>query len=162
MAPGGLELPGAVFMGKERTRMIRRCTESDLDAVMAIWLESNVDAHGFIPAEYWEGNFPAVRAMLPEAEVFVYQDESSGRVCGFIGLTGGEVQGIFVEGPDRSRGIGKQLLDFVKERRDRLALHVYQKNLRAADFYRREGFRVQESGVDEDTGEKDWKMVWQR
>ena len=34
--------------------MIRRMQFTDLDKVSQIWLESNKEAHGFIPAEYWE------------------------------------------------------------------------------------------------------------
>ena len=32
--------------------MIRRMQFTDLDKVSQIWLESNKEAHGFIPAEY--------------------------------------------------------------------------------------------------------------
>lgn len=52
--------------------------------------------------------------------------------------------------------MGRQLLDHVKTSRGQLRLQVYRKNLRAAAFYRREGFRVLEEGVDPETGEADF------
>ena len=38
--------------------------------------------------------------------------------------------------------------------RYKLYLNVYQKNARAISFYKREGFEIQHSGLDEATGEK--------
>ena len=59
-----------------------------------------------------------------------------------------------------SGGVGRQLLDHVKTSRWQLRLQVYRKNLRAAAFYRREGFRVLEEGVDPETGEAELLMEW--
>lgn len=53
-------------------------------------------------------------------------------------------------------------LDFVKEKKTKLSLNVYQKNTRAIRFYQREGFQIQCEGLDEATGEKDYEMVWKR
>ena len=60
----------------------------------------------------------------------------------------------------QSQGIGKRLLDFVKERKEFLRLGVYQKNERAVQFYKREGFQIESENVDEDTGEKEYIMTW--
>ena len=37
-----------------------------------------------------------------------------------------------------------------------------KKNIPAISFYQREGFEIQDSGMDEATGEKDYGMVWQQ
>ena len=47
--------------------MIRRMEARDLEAVASIWLASNLEAHSFIPAEYWRGNYEAVKAALAQA-----------------------------------------------------------------------------------------------
>lgn len=52
------------------------------------------------------------------------------------------------------------MLDFVKESRTQLSLNVYQKNTRAIHFYQREGFEIQNEGLDEATDEKDYVMTW--
>ena len=49
--------------------MIRRAEPSDLGAVLRIWLDANLDAHAFIPAEYWQGCRGLVQEMLPQAEI---------------------------------------------------------------------------------------------
>ena len=141
--------------------MIDRLREGELDQVMSIWLEANKEAHGFVAPEYWEKNFAAVRATLPQAEVCVSRD-SKGRAEGFIGLEGDYIAGIFVRSGAQSRGIGGQLLEFVKSSRDRLTLNVYQKNTRAVKFYRREGFELQREQIDENTGETEYRMLWKR
>lgn len=48
------------------------------------------------------------------------------------------MEGIFVREDVRSRGIGKQLLDYAKEIKSSIRLSVYQKNTRAIAFYQRE------------------------
>ena len=77
-------------------------------------------------------------------------------------IPGQYMEGIFVRDEMQSQGIGKLLLNFVKEKKTKLYLNVYQKNTRAIHFYQREGFEIQREGLDEVTGEKDYVMVWQR
>ena len=33
--------------------MIRKMKPADLDAIMEIWLSSNLDAHSFVGRQYW-------------------------------------------------------------------------------------------------------------
>ena len=80
----------------------------------------------------------------------------------FIGLNEDFIEGIFVRDNVRSRGVGRELLDYVKDRRNQLMLGVYQKNLRAIRFYQREEFFVRQEGVDGNTGEKEYTMLWRR
>ena len=138
--------------------MIRKLQKTDIMKVADIWLDTNIKAHNFIPAKYWESYYEPVKEMLLQAEVYVY--ENNGEIQGFIGLNGEYVEGIFVCDKLQSQGIGKLLLDFVNESRTELSLHVYQKNIRAIRFYQREGFEIQSEGMDEDTGEKDYVMTW--
>ena len=140
--------------------MIRRMGEGDLEAVAAIWLDANREAHDFIPASYWLGHFEEVRTALAQAEVWVFEAEAQTEISGFIGLQEDYIAGIFVRREARSGGVGRQLLDHVKAGRRQLRLQVYRKNLRAAAFYRREGFYVLEEGVDPETGEAELLMEW--
>lgn len=140
--------------------MIRPFKAADLDAVMDLWLSANLDAHDFIPAEYWKRNVPAVRKMIPEAEVYV--SERQGAVNGFVGLTGEYIAGIFVQKSARRGGVGAELLGIAKGRRDQLVLSVYQKNRPAVRFYEREGFHVTSCETDEETGEEALIMSWTR
>ena len=140
--------------------MIRALRTSDMDRVASIWLETNLQAYSFIPAEYWKSNLEYVREALPLAEVHVYEDAQG--VQGFIGLNGDHVEGLFVAAGMQSHGIGKQLMDHVKRRRDALTLEAYRKNVDAVRFYQREGFTLQNEDLDESTGEMEYSMQWRR
>ena len=70
--------------------------------------------------------------------------------------------GIFVNKNNQSRGIGKQLLDYVKEIKETLNLSVYQKNIRAISFYQREQFVIQSEHIYNDNSEKEFIMTWSK
>lgn len=137
--------------------IIRSMTENDIDRVMWIWLETNTKAHGFIEESYWRNQYDNVKKMIPESEVYVC--EMSGDVIGFIGLSENYIAGIFVVFEYQSRGIGKRLLDYAKELKPELRLHVYQKNCRAVSFYQKEDFVIKSEHIDENTGETEFLMI---
>lgn len=140
--------------------MIRELRKVDINKVAEIWLDTNIKAHYFISAQYWKSNFELVKELLLQATVYVYEDKQE--IQGFIGLSNEYIEGIFVSAEMQSQGIGKILLNYVKGKRNKLILNVYQKNTRAISFYQREGFEIQYSGLDEATGEKDYVMAWQQ
>lgn len=139
--------------------MIRKMQNIDINRVADIWLKTNLKAHYFIPEQYWTSNYELVKEMLLQAEVYVYEDDKM--IQGFIGINDEYIEGIFVSDEMQSRGIGKMLLDYIKDKKDRLQLKVYQKNVRAMSFYQREGFTIQSESMDEFTGEKEYVMNWE-
>ena len=138
--------------------MIRKLQNVDINKVVDIWLKTNLEAHDFIPGQYWTSNYEAVKKMLPQAEVYVYEDNNI--IQGFVGVRDEYIEGFFVSDKMKSHGIGKALLDYIKDKKARLQLNVYQKNVRAMSFYQREGFTIQSEGLDEFTGEKEYVMEW--
>ena len=138
--------------------MIRKMEKEDLDRISKIWLDTNIKAHDFIPAQYWEKNYEPAREMLPQAEVYVW--EENGQIQGFAGLYEEYIAGIFVPEQAQSKGIGGQLLNYIKGRKPYLSLKVYQKNIRAVKFYKREGFQIKKESADQETGEKEYTMEW--
>ena len=139
--------------------MIRELQRDDINKVADIWLDTNIKAHHFIPAQYWKSNFESVKEALSYAEVYVYEHDRE--IQGFIGLNNEYIEGIFVSDEMQSKGIGKDLINYAKDKRNKLRLNVYQKNTGAISFYQREGFEIQHSGLDEATGEKEYAMVWE-
>lgn len=140
--------------------MIRELRKVDINKVAEIWLDTNIKTHYFISAQYWKSNFELVKELLLQATVYVYEDKQE--IQGFIGLSNEYIEGIFVSAEMQSQGIGKILLNYVKGKRNKLILNVYQKNTRAISFYQREGFEIQCSGFDESTKEKEYVMEWQQ
>lgn len=49
-----------------------------------------------------------------------------------------------------------------KEFKTKLKLSVYQGNEKAIKFYLREKFSIQSESVDDNTGEKEFIMIWKR
>lgn len=146
-------------MGKN---MIRKLTDNDLETVMKIWLETNREAHAFIPEKYWQDNYAKVKEILPEAKVYVFEEEKTKQLLGFIGLMKNYIAGLFVIKTRQSQGTGKQLMDYVKKKYSALTLTVYQKNPRALAFYQRENFIIQAESIDNGTNEKEFVMVWKK
>lgn len=142
--------------------MIRLFRKEDITPVMKIWLDSNINAHNFIAKEYWTKHYAEVKELLPQAEVYVYEEDETHQIVGFIGLVNEYIAGIFVTGAAQSKGIGKKLLDYVKEVKADLTLDVYQKNERALSFYQREHFRIQSITNDENTNEKEYQLNWSK
>lgn len=89
--------------------MIREFKKTDTEQVMQIWLNGNVDAHPFIPKEYWESHFEMVQKQIVQAEVYVYEENNI--VHGFIGMQEDYIAGIFVRKDYRGQGIAGHLLN---------------------------------------------------
>ena len=140
--------------------MIRKSEKSDTDKIADIWLNTNIRAHGFIPACYWKSNFTSVKEMLSTAEIYVYEDETENKILGFIGLDGDYIAGIFISHESQSKGIGSSLLNFIKTMREQLTLNVYKKNMQAVEFYLKADFKIQQENTDKNTSEKEYLMIW--
>ncbi len=138
--------------------MIRKFRKTDISRIADIWLDANIKAHYFIPSQYWKDNFELVKEMFLQAEIYVYEDKN--QIQDFIGLDNCYIAGIFVCSEAQSLGIGKRLLDFAKSIKEQLSLSVYQKNTRAIKFYQRENFMIKCEETDNDTGEKEYFMIW--
>lgn len=140
--------------------MIRPFEPRDLDALMSIWLHTNIQAHAFVPEAYWRDHESEVRAMLPQAELYVFAPDGADEPAAFIGMTGDYIAGLFVKAGFQSRGIGAQLLRHVKGFKPTLRLNVYKENARAVAFYLREGFVPESEGLAD--GVPEITMVWRR
>lgn len=119
--------------------MIRELRKADINIVADIWLDTNIKAHYFIPAQYWKRNLELVKELLLQATVYVYEDNYE--IQGFIGMNGEYIEGIFVSEAMQSQGIGKILLNYVKNKRSKLLLNVYQKKYRPYLFIREKDLR---------------------
>lgn len=140
--------------------MIRKLRESDLSAVMKIWLDTNIKSHNFVSKEYWTSNYEMVKEIIPKSEIYVYEEDDTNLIDGFIGLLDSYLAGLFVKDTAQSKGIGKQLLDYAKSIKSEMTLSVYQKNIRAIHFYQREQFQIQSENIDDNTNEKEFIMIW--
>ncbi len=140
--------------------MIRKFREEDTVKVMTIWTKGNFEAHSFIDKDYWLLNFNKVKdEYLKKAETYVYVDNDE--IKGFISLLNNYFIGaLFVRKEYRRQGIGRKLVNFVKDKYDKLELQVYEKNVSAMLFYSSLGFVNKKIQIDEETNEKEYVMEW--
>ncbi len=141
--------------------MIRNWQNDDLSPLLTLWLESTIFAHPFIAEKYWQDSEKLVREVyLPSAQTWVWEEH--GTLQGFVSVMETQFIGaLFVRPTTVRRGIGKALLDHVKQHFSALSLEVYQKNERAVNFYHAQGFRIEDSAWQEDTQSPTWIMNWQ-
>lgn len=140
--------------------MIRTLQNKDINEVARIWLNSNIQAHDFIPSQYWHDQYEMVKEEISKVEVYVCEDND--KILGFVGLNDDYLAGIFIRQDIQSKGIGKTLMNFVKGIKEQINLSVYQKNERAIKFYQREGFVIQSENIDHYTNEKEYRMIWKK
>lgn len=141
--------------------MIRRSTEEDRDGVIAVWLETSLVAHCFVPATYWQMHVGEMRDVyLPKSETFVFIDEESGRIVGFISVVDHYIAALFVLPSFQGRGIGCKLIDAVLGLNDYWELKVYSENRASVRFYKNRGFKSVEERLDGMTGHRELKMVY--
>ena len=140
--------------------MIRKFRSDDMDRVMQLWYTGNIDAHDFIPMDYWGAHCDAVRDMMRQADIYVY--EIGGTIQGFAGMTGNYLAGIFVDKHHRSMGIGQSLIVHIKEQYPSFTVEVYRENRRAIEFYLREGFSIIAGEIDQDTGKYEFTLSWSK
>lgn len=142
--------------------MIRKFRECDTTKVMTIWTKGNFYAHDFIDKDYWLLNFNKVKdEYLMKSDTYVYVE--NGEIKGFISaLENGYIGALFVKLECQRQGIGRKLVNYCKERYDRLILNVYEKNINAILFYVAMGFVNTKIQINEETNEKEYIMEWNK
>ncbi len=139
--------------------MIREMIAEDTERVGEIWLEASLQAHHFVPAEFWRADHRVmVDEILPAAKGYVHL--TGGVIDGFITSRDGVIFCLFVDPARQNRGIGRSLLEHVQSRSKALRLTVYAENAGARRFYERHGFRSVGSSVCRYTGRPELIMTW--
>lgn len=95
---------------------------------------------------------------LPNSETYLAIE--NGKIAGFVAMTENFLAAIFVENQIQGKGIGKRLLNFVKNTRTLIQLKVYKKNTKTIEFYKSQGFKVISDNKEEKTGEYEFLMEW--
>ncbi|OWU83415.1 GNAT family acetyltransferase [Oceanicola sp. 22II-s10i] len=138
---------------------VRRAGPVDVPAMAAI-ANAWVDETDWMPRDMPpEGITRFIRDALPEREIWVAGEP----VCGYLSLDPVTLRigALYVR--ERGRGVGKTLMDRVKDGRDMLWLHTHVPNLDAQRFYRREGFaEVSRHAAEPPETVPEIRMEWRR
>jgi putative acetyltransferase len=139
--------------------VIRPAASSDIDAIVTVWLEASIQAHQFVPEEFWRSQASSIRdRYLPSADSYV--DERRGEVMGFVSLVRNRLAALFVAPGHQNSGIGTALLCHSQSLRQALEVSVYADNERALRFYAGRGFVRVGQRVDDVTGAREVVMCW--
>jgi ribosomal protein S18 acetylase RimI-like enzyme len=125
--------------GSSADPVIRRARLVDQPVLAALWRRAIEPEHAYLgPERLSQEHTRLTTTYLPACTVWLAQSD---RVLGFVALRpDAEIAGLFVDPAAQGRGIGRALLNHV---RDRGALHleVAAPNFTARHFYQRYGFR---------------------
>jgi len=146
--------------------MIRQYTDSDVDAVVAIWRSASELAHPFLSSEFLDKEEGNVRDVYPKfAEIWVKEieiPETGIKVIGFIALIGNEVGAIFLNPDHHGQGIGRALMDTAINIKGDVTVDVFKQNEIGRRFYDGYGFKAVKEYLHEPTGQATITMAFKK
>lgn len=120
--------------------MIRKHTPEDAPTILDIWYQASSLAHPFLNHTFVEQVKIAMRDMyIPGSETWVYEENN--KILGFISMMDNEIGGLFVLPYNQGKGIGSQLVNFIKPFHDSLEVEVFDKNSIGRGFYNKLEFK---------------------
>jgi putative acetyltransferase len=114
----------------------------DYPRVLEVWEASVRATHHFVAASDIDIFRPMVQGALPHLELACMRD-TDGIVVGFIAVTHGKIEMLFIHPDWRGHGVGKQLVNFALTTLGATKVDVNEQNEQALGFYLRMGFVVE-------------------
>lgn len=131
--------------------MIRRASAADAPRLIEIWERSVRASHRFLDEAAIQGLLPDVRTYLTSgADLWVLAEDDV--VTGFMGLTAGKIDALFLAPEATGRGGGRQFVSFARALRGDLTVDVNEQNPEAQRFYENCGFVVTGRSDTDDAG----------
>jgi len=145
--------------------VIRRCTDADLAAILAIVNDAAQAYRGHIPADRWHEPYMPEEELRHElgAGVVFWGWEESGKLVGIMGLQDVAdvtlIRHAYVATAARRTGIGGKLLAFLLDRTSRpVLIGTWAAATWAIRFYEQHGFRVVSLAEKERLLRKYWRI----
>ena len=143
--------------------MISQCTDEELPLVNTIINESAQAYQGIIPVDRWHEPYMSMEEMNAEIAkgVCFYGHYLDGDLVGVMGLQDVKdvtlIRHAYVLTKFRSRGIGRQMLEHLKQLTTRsILIGTWRAATWAIEFYQKNGFRL----VDEEEKNRLLKTYW--
>lgn len=129
--------------------MIRKCEDSDFEAIYSIINDAATAYRGVIPADRWKEPYMPQEELRHEMEngVVFWGYEEKGELSGVMGIQDVEdvtlIRHAYVRTTRRGRGIGSTLLSKLRELTDRpVLIGTWADAVWAVGFYEKHGFRL--------------------
>jgi putative acetyltransferase len=110
-------------------------------SLFRIWRDAVEATHHFLSVE--DRNFFShlVREQYLPATQFTVAVDEADRPVAFLGMTGAKIDALFVAPDQHGRGIGRRMIEHVRQGQPKLSVDVNEQNEGAVAFYKRLGFR---------------------
>lgn len=120
--------------------MIRRIEVADYPRLVEIWESAVVNTHDFLKKEDFLYYKKRVPSYFPYVSLFGFEQDD--KLVGFIGISGGNMEMLFIDNDYREKGVGRQLILYAISELDVTKVDVNEQNIQAVGFYEHMGFHV--------------------
>jgi putative acetyltransferase len=131
---------------------IRRAIPADRDGMFDIWLRAVRTTHTFLTVDDIQSFIPLVRGYVASDGEFWVLCSDAGELLGFMGLTGGKMDSLFLDPRFHRCGGGRRLVEHARSLRGELTVDVNEQNPAACRFYEACGFVVEGRSELDDAG----------
>ncbi|PWN71922.1 GNAT family N-acetyltransferase [Chryseobacterium phosphatilyticum] len=120
--------------------MIRKVTTSDYPRLLEIWESAVLHTHDFLKEE----DFIYYKQAIPSyfEHVTLLGIEQNNRLAGFMGISEGNLEMLFIHNDFRNQGLGKKLITYGIDCFDVTKVDVNEQNSQAVGFYQHMGFQT--------------------
>ena len=140
--------------------MLKQFDKKNIDIIMKIWKDNNIMFQPFIANSFWADNYVKARDSFLNNNVCVYTEAT--KILAFIASNeNNEIINIQVLPEIQREGIGRLLVQNLKNHNSSLTARVYEKNTVALMFFRAIGFKKIDENIDEDVNEKYYILKWE-
>lgn len=136
---------------------VENACSSDYPEIMEVWESSVKATHDFLKPEDFELFRKIIPTdYLPVVDLYILRLEN--KIIGFIGVSGENLEMLFVSDNSRGKGFGKILLTYAVQNLNVKRLDVNEQNEQAVEFYKKFGFRVVDRSEKDSMG-KDYPIL---
>lgn len=118
---------------------LRPSQPQDGDRIIAIWAAAVDATHDFLTPEDRASIGREVEAFLPTAPLVLAVDDRD-RPLGFMLITNGHMEALFIDPEYRGAGLGAMMIDYALAIHPGLTIDVNEQNAQALGFYEHMGF----------------------
>ena len=113
-----------------------------IEKLLRVWEDSVRATHIFLS----DGEVINIREYVPQALTgiahLIIAEDDAGEAVAFMGIQEGSLEMLFIENAQRSKGLGRKLLEYGIEKHAVERLAVNEQNPQAKGFYEHMGFAV--------------------
>lgn len=120
--------------------MIRKIKITDYPTLIKIWESAVSNTHDFLKEEDFNYYKKQILHYFEHVKLFGY--EVDGTLAGFMGISGENLEMLFIHHNARGKGIGKKLVTHGINHLKIAKVDVNEQNLQAVGFYKHIGFQI--------------------